>query len=100
MSGLDKNKIGYHFHDYKKEGIGKEKLSNWCDEAGWETILNKRSTTWRELPPEEQQKISSKSAAIKLMQAQNSIIKRPVLETGNGLLVGFSEATWQSLKLK
>ncbi len=97
MSWLTSHKIACRFHDYKKEGISREKLNAWCDEAGWEVILNKKSTTWRELGREEQQKVITKATAVKVMLAQNSCIKRPVLETGKGIIVGFSEIAYQSL---
>lgn len=80
------------FHDYKKEGVAKEKLADWINKVGMEIILNKRSTTWRELPLTTQQKITSNTAAIKLMIENTSLIKRPVIEIGDKLLVGYDEA--------
>jgi Spx/MgsR family transcriptional regulator len=80
------------FHDYKKEGISKEKLTTWSKQVGWEVLLNKKSTTWRSLSADEQIKITTSAAAIKLMQINTSIIKRPVIEFGNHLLVGFDES--------
>jgi arsenate reductase len=91
MAWLTKNKIAFSFHDYKQEGISEKKLGAWCDQLGWETIFNKRSTTWRELPPAKQEKAVNQAAAIKLMLENNSIIKRPVLEVDEKLLVGFRE---------
>ncbi len=91
MGLLKKNKIDFTFHDYKQEGVSKQKLEQWCKAKGWETIFNKRSTTWRELPEEEQQKAVSQSAVIKLMLQNNSIIKRPVIEFDDELIVGYNE---------
>ena len=91
MGWLKKKELDFSFHDYKKEGISEQKLSAWCNKLGWETIFNKRSTTWRELPSAEQKKVVNQSAAIKLMMENNSIIKRPVIEVDEKLLVGFSE---------
>ena len=85
------NKISVTFHDYKTAGITKEKLLGWCKKKGWEILLNKRSTTWRSLSTIEQEEITSKTAAIKLMMEHNSIIKRPVIENGDQLIVGFNE---------
>lgn len=79
------------FHDYKKEGISKEALTKWCKQVGWEVLLNKKSTTWRGLTPEQQAGIKSQAAAISLMRENNSIIKRPVIEFGDQLLVGFDD---------
>ena len=86
-----KNNIQVDFHDYKKEGIKKEKLIHWCKEVGWEVLLNKKSTTWRSLSLEQQQKVNSEKMAILLMMEYPTIIKRPVVEMNNKILVGFNE---------
>lgn len=86
-----KNNIPVSFHDYKKLGIDKEKLSHWCKEVGWEKLLNKKSTTWRSLSLEEQQKITNQKTAIQLMMVYNSIIKRPVIELNNSIMIGYDE---------
>ena len=91
ITWLNKNKISFCFHDYKQDGISKQKLETWCSKLGWETIFNKRSTTWRELSEAEQKKITGQAAAIKIMMEHNSIIKRPVIEIGSKLVVGFNE---------
>jgi arsenate reductase (glutaredoxin) len=98
MTWLNMNKLSFAFHNYKTEGISKAKLEAWCKQAGWEVLLNKKSTTWRELPAAEQQKVTTQAAAIKLMMSQNSIIKRPVLEHPKGLLIGFKEEEYGELK--
>ena len=78
--------VAYRFHDYKKSGIDADTLSRWCAQLGWEALINTRGTTWRKLAPE-QQAIASTADAIALMQAQPSLIRRPVVETANGTLV-------------
>ncbi|MEP7238127.1 MAG: ArsC family reductase [Ferruginibacter sp.] len=88
---LKKNNIAFTFHDYKLEGISKQKLETWCNDKGWETIFNKRSTTWRELPEVDQKKAVDQPAAIKLMMEHNSIIKRPIIEFEKETVVGFNE---------
>jgi arsenate reductase len=88
---LDEHKIKFAFHDYKKSGISKEKLSAWSKKVGWEILLNKKSSTWRSLSTEEQQKVTSETTAIKVMMENNSIIKRPVIESGDVILVGYNE---------
>lgn len=95
MVWFKKNKIDFLFHDYKLHGISKEKLAAWCNKLGWEIICNKRSTTWRELPEAEQEKAVNQSAAIKLMIENNSIIKRPVIEFDDKLIVGFNEEEYK-----
>jgi len=86
---LDSHGVAYGFHDYKTEGIAKEDLKRWCHEMGWETLLNRAGTTFRKLPDGEKEGLNERKA-IALMLAQPSMIKRPVLDLGGKLLVGFS----------
>src|SRR4051794_13783629 len=88
---LRNNKGDFEFHDYKKKGISKEKLEEWAKQVSWENLVNKKGTTWRTLPPDLQEKITNKRAAIELMMEKPSIIKRPIIETSNKLIVGFDE---------
>ena len=89
--------VAYQFHDYKKAGIDAATLARWCEQLGWEALVNKRGTTWRKLTPE-QQAFDTQSAAVQLMQEHPSLIRRPVLETASGqLLVGFDPALYASL---
>lgn len=85
---LDANGIAYSFHDYKKAGVDPAKLATWIDAVGWEVLLNRAGTTFRKLPDADKQGIDAVKAA-KLMLAQPSMIKRPVVEYPGGLLVGF-----------
>jgi Spx/MgsR family transcriptional regulator len=86
---LDKHRVAYDFHDYKSRGIDKERLEGWAKKAGWETLLNRAGTTFKKLPDKDKAAITE-AKAIKLMLAQPSMIKRPVLELPRGkLLVGF-----------
>ncbi|WP_374369163.1 ArsC family reductase [Dongia sp.] len=80
--------IAYEFHDYKAEGIERKTLEGWCDELGWEILLNRAGTTFRKLPEKEREGLDQKKA-IALMLAQPSMIKRPVLDLGKKRLVGF-----------
>jgi arsenate reductase (glutaredoxin) len=91
LDWMKKHKIEYEFHDYKKESIDKPKLLEWCNKVNWEILLNKKSATWRSLPLSTQQKISTQNAAIRIMMENTSIIKRPVIENGDKIIVGFSE---------
>ena len=93
---LDGRGIGYVFHDYKKEGADLPRLSAWSDAIGWETLLNRRGTTFRALPDADKADID-RAKAIRLMQAHPSLIKRPVVEHAGGVLVGFDPAEWQAL---
>jgi arsenate reductase (glutaredoxin) len=85
---LDSHGVAYGFHDYKTEGIAKDKLKGWADELGWETLLNRAGTTFRKLPDADREELNERKA-LALMLAQPSMIKRPVLDLGGKLLVGF-----------
>ena len=85
---LDKAGVDYVFHDYKTAGIDKAHLERWSKEVGWETLLNRAGTTFRKLPDKDKEALTA-AKAMKLMIEQPSMIKRPVLETGKRLLVGF-----------
>jgi arsenate reductase len=95
---LNKQQVKYVFHDYKRSGITEMKLKAWSKKEGWEKILNKRSTTWRELPEATQLKIKDEAAAIQLMLQNNSIIKRPIVEHTTGLIIGFDEKAISGLR--
>ena len=87
---LDKHGVEYVFHDYKTDGIARERLKRWENKVGWETLLNKAGTTFRKLPDKDKSGLDMKKA-MALMLAQPSMIKRPVLELPGGkFLVGFS----------
>ena len=85
---LDAHGVAYAFHDYKSQGVSAEKLRAWAREVGWETVLNRKGTTFRKLPETDRTELDE-AKAIDLMLAQPSMIKRPVLESDAGLLVGF-----------
>src|SRR5688572_21883903 len=91
---LEDNHIEYGFHDYKVMGIDRERLEGWCRKASWETLLNRAGTTFRKLPEADKAGIDRKKA-VALMLAQPSMIKRPVLESGKHLLVGFSPESYK-----
>lgn len=94
---LDEHGVVFHFHDYKKAGIDVPTLSRWCQLAGWPALVNTRGTTWRKLTPE-QQHIASESQAVTLMREHPSVIRRPVIETPDGLLlIGFDPDRYTAL---
>jgi arsenate reductase len=92
---LDSHGVAYSFHDYKTAGIAKDKLKKWSDELGWETLLNRAGTTFRKLPDVEKEGLNERKA-LALMLAQPSMIKRPVLDLGSKLLVGFKPEIYAS----
>ncbi|MBI5319174.1 ArsC family reductase [Bradyrhizobium sp.] len=91
---LDAKGVAYDFHDYKVAGIAKEKLKGWSDKVGWETLLNRAGTTFKKLPDGDREGITEKKA-LALMLAQPSMIKRPVLELGGKLVVGFKPEIYE-----
>jgi len=93
---LDQRGVDYAFHDYKTAGIERAKLEGWAKKTGWEALLNKAGTTFRKLPDKEREGLTE-AKAIKLMLAQPSMIKRPVLELSGGkLLVGFKPEQYEA----
>ena len=80
--------VAYAFHDYKTQGIDRERLEDWAGQVGWEVLLNRAGTTFRKLPEADKSDLT-RAKAVNLMLAQPSMIKRPVLETAGGLVVGF-----------
>ncbi len=92
-----KKNIDVEFHDFKKQGITKDKLAYWSQKVGYDILLNKKSTTWRSLPKEQQQKIIGEKEAIELMREYTSVIKRPVIEINGNVLVGFNEDKYNAI---
>jgi arsenate reductase (glutaredoxin) len=96
LAWLTKNKIAYDFHNYKTEGISKEKITEWLQYESMDTILNKKSATWRGLTEAAQKKASKQTEAIKLLIDNTSLIKRPIIENKNDLIVGFDENIYKT----
>jgi arsenate reductase len=97
---LQENHISEEFHDYKKLGIDEQHLKQWCEEFGWEKVLNKKGTTWRNLDEGLKSQITNEEAAIKLMVENTSVIKRPVILTEKGNTIGFDENDYNKTFLK
>ena len=92
---LDANGLEYTFHDYKKSGADPESLTAWIDSAGVDAVLNRRGTTWRKLSDAEKAEVDAGNA-VRLLIANPSMIKRPIVEHDTGLLVGFDESEWEA----
>ncbi|MBN8486636.1 MAG: ArsC family reductase [Burkholderiales bacterium] len=83
------------FHDYKKQGVPAARLNAWVAGIGWETLLNRRGTTWRRLDPAQQVLVVDAASAVALMLKEPSLIRRPVVEWPDGQVsVGFSASDW------
>ncbi|MBD8549409.1 ArsC family reductase [Sphingomonas aerolata] len=95
---LEAHDVAYVFHDYKTAGIEDARLRDWIGRVGWEPLLNRAGTTFRKLPEPERADLDA-DKAVALMLAQPSMIKRPVLDTGATLLVGFSAERYEAAGL-
>lgn len=93
MNWLDENNIAYEFIDYKKAGVAAAGLPDWNRRAGWETLLNRRGLMWKKLSEAERADVGE-AKALQLMAQYPALIKRPVLDTGKQLLVGFSPESY------
>ena len=97
LEWLNTKKIDFEFHDYKSKGISEAKLKDWCKQIGWESLVNKRGTTWRQLDETVQKKITNEKAAVALMREKTSVIKRPLIEeNGKVLALGFDEKVFKN----
>ena len=93
---LESKKLAYDFHDYKKDGVPPGKLGEWAKRVGWEKLANTRGPTWRNIPDAEKAGLTE-ARALKLLERYPSAIKRPVLEAGSKLLVGFDPGEYSQL---
>ena len=91
--------LAYEFHDYKKQGIDAATVKTWLDQIGADVVLNKKGTTWRKLTEAEQDTaLASEQGLIDTLTTHHSLIKRPVIATQNGFIVGFNEDAIRVLK--
>ena len=95
---LDASKVEYAFHDVREDGVTKTEISRWAKRAGWETMLNKSSTTWRALPDADKAGIGE-AKAIALMAANPTLIKRPIITRGDTeVFVGWTKDVAAAVK--
>lgn len=93
---LESQDVAYSFHDYKKLGVTKAKLTEWCKQAGWEKVLNRAGPTFRKQPDEAKENLTQ-AKAIALMLSNPSMIKRPLVETGTTLEIGFKPERYEEV---
>ncbi|WP_300456782.1 ArsC family reductase [Accumulibacter sp.] len=93
---LEANGVAYEFSDYRKPGVATAHLTDWSRRVGWRSLLNTRGLTWKKLTEEERAEVDE-AKALRLMAEHPTLIKRPVLDTGTCLLVGFSAETYAIL---
>ncbi len=92
---LDTNGLAYTFHDFKKAGLDEATVAHWLKQQSWETLVNKKGTTWRGLPDEQKAAVTDIASATALMLQHTSVIKRPVLCTNDTVLVGFDAGLYE-----
>lgn len=93
---LDAHGIAYTFHDYKKVGVTAAQLDRWCAARGWETVINRAGPTFRKLPDADRQDLTQ-AKAVALALANPSMIKRPILEVGDAIEIGYRSERYESL---
>jgi Spx/MgsR family transcriptional regulator len=92
---LNEQGLAHEFHDFKKLGVPQDRLTTWLQAAGWDTLLNRKGSTWRKLADVERDAVVDAASARALMLQQASVIKRPVVEWPDGAItVGFDAASW------
>ena len=98
VAWLKRHKIDFDFHDYKTKGITEAQLKSWSKQVGWQNLVNKKGTTWRQLDEHVQKKITNEKNAIELMLEKTSVIKRPLIEQGGKVVaLGFEEDVYGAL---
>lgn len=93
---LETNNIDYRFHDFRKQGLESEIVQDWLHQIPWDKLLNKRSTTWRNLDPEVQQSVNAETV-VQLLVANPTLIKRPVLAVNGIINIGFNADTYRGI---
>lgn len=95
LSWLKENNVAFEFHDFKKGTLGVDRIKSWIKASALEKVLNKKSTAYRNLSAEDQQKTSIANEAISLMHTNTNLIKRPVVEIAGTVLHGFNEEEYK-----
>lgn len=90
LGWLTANRVEHRFHDYRRDGIDRQHLERWCSHVPWTALLNKRGQTWRNLAEERRRQIVDQATAIELLLENPTLVKRPVIEIDDDLLLGFS----------
>ena len=93
---LDKNEVVYQFHDFRGDGLSMEQVQDFIAKASWEVLLNKRSTSWRQLDDEQKTDLNAEKVAALLLD-KPTLIKRPVLQADEQFFIGFNAETYQTL---
>ena len=97
LKWLSAEGIEHTFHDFRVDGLDPAKVSRWAAAAGWEKLLNRRGTTWRNLPDADKDAVDAAKAEA-LMAGNPTLIKRPVFDDGSRILVGFTATEQDALR--
>lgn len=97
ITWLKDHNVAYEFHDYKKLGISESKLEEWLGQVSYETLINRKGTTFKALSDEEKARITDNASAIALMLEKTSVIKRPIVESDKILTVGFKAEEYENI---
>jgi Spx/MgsR family transcriptional regulator len=92
---LEQNHVAFQFHEYRTDGLSEELLNRFANQLGWSTMLNRSSTSWRQLSPEQQADLTE-AKALQLMLAFPTLIKRPILDAGGRLIIGFKSGAYET----
>jgi arsenate reductase len=95
---MQDHQVEHDFHDFKKQGVPEAALDLWLDQAGWETLVNRKGTTWRQLDAATQAAVTDRASARRQLLATPSLIKRPVVTRGQQVVVGVNPQAWASVK--
>jgi Spx/MgsR family transcriptional regulator len=89
--------VSFRFHDFRTDGLAQALLERWMGHLPWDTLVNRRSTTWRQIDASRRASVVDQTTAIDLLLANPTLVRRPVLESGDRILIGFSEPTYRAL---
>lgn len=95
---MQDHQVDHDFHDFKKQGVPEAALDLWLDQVGWETLVNRKGTTWRQLDAATQAGVTDRASARRQLLATPSLIKRPVVSRGQQVVVGVNPQAWQAVK--
>ena len=93
---LETHNIDYQFHDFRKQGLDANTINQWLQSVSWDKILNKRSTSWRNLDPFIQQTVNETNI-VDLLIENPTLIKRPVMDVNDTITLGFNSDTYQGI---
>lgn len=97
LDWMNENSVEYVFHDFKKEGVSEEQLKSWASSVNWENLINKKGTTWRKIPLELQNSMNTLEKSIPVLIENTSLIKRPVVVTEKGVVLGYDPDTYRNI---